>query len=112
MGQNKEYQVSLTKQASKLFKKLKDRREKEILLTRLEKLKYNPAQQGKALVKELSGYRSIRAVGQRYRIVYQIQEERVLVLVIAIGRRKEGDKNDIYTVTKKILETLELQNED
>lgn len=111
MAQDKEYRISLTKRASKLFKKIKDRREQEILLARLEKLKFSPEQQGKALVKELTGNRSIRAVGQRYRIIYQIKEEKVLVLVIAIGRRKEGDKQDIYTVTKKILETFKSQND-
>lgn len=107
-----EYQVVLTKQATKLFNKIKDRREQKLLLAKLEKLKYNPEQQGKALVKELSGYRSVRAVGQRYRIVYQIQEELVLVTVIGIGRRKEGDKKDVYSVTKKIVENLKSSNDD
>ncbi|MGL5941508.1 MAG: type II toxin-antitoxin system RelE family toxin [Waterburya sp.] len=107
MEQDREYKVILTKQAQQLFKKIKDRKEQKILLTKLEKLKHNPNIQGKALVKELSGYRSIRAVGQRYRIVYQVLEEKVLVIVIGIGRRKEGDKNDIYSVTKKILDNLE-----
>lgn len=65
MEQNREYRVVLTKQARKLFKKIKDRREQQLLLAKLEKLKYNPNIQGKALVKELSGYRSVRAVGQR-----------------------------------------------
>lgn len=102
--QDKEYEIRLTKQARKLFGKIKDRREQEILLTRLEKLKYSPAQQGKALNKELSGYRSVRAVGQRYRIVDRVQQKRVLVLVVALGRRKEGDKKDIYTITKKLLD--------
>lgn len=106
MEQDREYKVILTKQAQQLFKKIKDRKEQKILLTKLEKLKHNPNIQGKALVKELSGYRSIRAVGQRYRIVYQVLEEKVLVVVIGIGRRKEGDKNDIYSVTKKILDNL------
>ena len=106
------YQVVLTKQAAKLFSKIKDRREQKLLLAKLEKLKYNPEQQGKALVKELSGYRSVRAAGQRYRIVYQIQEELVLVTVIGIGRRKEGDKKDVYSVTKKIVENLESSNDD
>ena len=73
MEENQEYQVILTKQARKLFRKIKDRREQQLLLVKLEKLKYNPNLQGKALVKELSNYRSIRAVGQRYRIVYQVQ---------------------------------------
>ncbi len=112
MEQNLEYQVVLTKQARKLFKRIKDRREKQLLLAKLEKLKYNPNQQGKALVKELSGYRSVSAVGQRYRIIYSIQEEQVLVVVIGIGRRKEGDKKDIYSVVKKILDNLEFKKDD
>ncbi|MGK7951841.1 MAG: type II toxin-antitoxin system RelE/ParE family toxin [Xenococcaceae cyanobacterium] len=112
MEQNLEYQVVLTKQARKLFKRIKDRREQQLLLAKLEKLKYNPNQQGKALVKELSGYRSVRAVGQRYRIIYSIQEEQVLVVVIGIGRRKEGDKKDIYSVVKKILDNLEFKKDD
>ena len=107
MEQSQEYQVILTKQSRKLFKKIKDRREKQLLLAKLEKLKYNPNIQGKALVKQLSGYRSVRAVGQRYRIVYQVQEEKVLVVVVGIGRRKEGNKKDIYSMTKKILDNLE-----
>ena len=50
MKENQEYQVILTKQARKLFKKIKDRREQQLLLAKLEKLKYNPNIQGKALV--------------------------------------------------------------
>ena len=107
MSGNQEYQVVLTQQARKLFKKIKDRREQQLLLAKLEKLKYNPNLQGKALVKELSNYRCVRAVGQRYRIVYQVQEEKVLVVVIAIGRRIEGDKKDVYSMTKKILDNFE-----
>ena len=44
MEQNLEYQVVLTKQARKLFNKIKDRREQQLLLAKLEKLKYNPNQ--------------------------------------------------------------------
>lgn len=109
--QDKEYEIRLTKQAQKLFNKIKDRREQEILLARLEKLKYSPEQQGKALTRELSGYRSIRAVGQRYRIVYQVQEKRVFVLIVAIGRRKEGGKKDIYTITKKLLDNFDTSDD-
>ncbi len=50
MKQNAEYQVVLTKQARKLFNKIKDRREQQLLLAKLEKLKHNPNIQGKALV--------------------------------------------------------------
>ena len=65
-----EYQVILTAQARQLFAEIKDRREQQLLLARLEKLKHEPEKQGKALSEELTGYRSIRAVGQRYRIIY------------------------------------------
>ena len=66
--------------------------------------------QGKALSEELTGYRSIRAVGQRYRIIYQIVEDKVLVVVVGIGRRKEGDKRDVYTVTMRLLVDMMLES--
>ena len=98
-----EYEVILFGQARELFAEIKDRREQEIILARLEKLKHDPDKQGKALSKELIGYRSVRAVGQRYRIIYRIEQDKVLVLVVGVGRRKEGDKGDVYEVTKRIL---------
>ncbi|MEG4328624.1 type II toxin-antitoxin system RelE/ParE family toxin [Microcoleus sp. herbarium5] len=66
--------------------------------------KVEAQKQGKALVDNLSGFRSIRAVGQRYRIVYQVEQDRVLVVVVGLGRRKDGDKKDIYTILEKLLE--------
>lgn len=107
-----EYQVILTLQAQQLFAQIKDRREQQLLLARIEKLKHDPDKQGKALSKELIGYRSVRAVGQRYRIIYQIEQDQVLVVVVGIGRRKEGDKQDIYTVTKRLLADLMQESEN
>jgi len=52
---------------------------------------------------ELIGYRSVRVVGQRYRILYTIEAERVPVIVVALGIRKEGDKKDAYELAKKLL---------
>lgn len=101
-----EYQVILTVQARQLFAQIKDRREQQLLLARIEKLKHDPDKQGKALSEDLIGYRSIRAVGQRYRIIYRIEEDQILVVVVGIGRRKEGDKRDVYEVTKRLLAAL------
>jgi mRNA interferase RelE/StbE len=70
----------------------------------LIKLKVESEKQGKALVDNLSGFRSVRAVGQRYRIVYKVEPAQVLVLVVGVGRRKDGDKKDIYTLLQKLLE--------
>jgi mRNA interferase RelE/StbE len=98
-----EYKIILSVQARKLFADIKDRREQSIVLARLEKLKYEPDKQGKALSEELSGYRSVRVVGQRYRIIYRIEQEQVVVLVVGIGRRKEGDKRDVYAITQQMV---------
>ena len=98
-----EYEIQLTPLALEMLESVKDRREQEKLRDRIDQLKVEPQKQGKALVDNLSGFRSIRAVGQRYRIVYQVEQDRVLVVVVGLGRRKDGDKKDIYTILEKLL---------
>ncbi|MCH2243455.1 MULTISPECIES: type II toxin-antitoxin system RelE family toxin [Crocosphaera] len=101
----------MTKQAKQLLKAIKDRREQSLIFKRLEKLKSEPEKQGKALTNELKGYRSIRAVGQRYRIVYQINDQNITVIIVAIGRRKQGDKNDVYEVMRSLLSEISQEEE-
>ncbi|NER24660.1 MAG: hypothetical protein F6J96_28960 [Symploca sp. SIO1C2] len=50
-----EYQVILTTQVRKLFPQIKDTREQQLLLSRIEKLKHDPDKQGKALSADLIG---------------------------------------------------------
>ena len=69
----------------------------------MDQLAESPEQQGKPLVGELAGFRSVRAVGQRYRIVYRVERQEVVVVIVAVGRRKASDKNDIYELAKKLL---------
>ena len=78
-----------------LFRSLRDR---------INQLKIDPEKQGKALVDNLAGLRSIRAVGQRYRVVYQVQASAIVILVVGIGLRKDGDKKDIYRILGKLFE--------
>ncbi|MGH7367275.1 MAG: type II toxin-antitoxin system RelE family toxin [Candidatus Rokuibacteriota bacterium] len=52
---------------------------------------------------ELAGFRSIRAVGQKYRIVYRVQRQDVVVMIVAVGRRKHGDTGDIHALARKLL---------
>jgi len=98
-----EYTIQLTPLALEMLTAINDRREQEKLSERIDQLKVEPEKQGKALVDNLSGFRSVRAVGQRYRIVYRVEQAQVLVLVVGIGRRKDGDKKDIYTLLEKLL---------
>lgn len=52
-----------------------------------EKLMVDPLKFGKPLIRNLSGLFKLR-VGD-YRIIYQVKEKEVIVVVIKIGHRKE-----------------------
>lgn len=98
------YTVRLTQQAKKMLLAISDRRVQTKLADRMEELSLNPEKQGKALLSTLSGYRSVRAVGQRYRIIYAINDDSITVLVVARGMRKEKDRKDIYRLARKLIQ--------
>ncbi|MCX5962916.1 MAG: type II toxin-antitoxin system RelE/ParE family toxin [Cyanobacteria bacterium] len=99
-----EYEIQFSPLAMEMLMEVRDKRELEKLRDRINQLKLEPDKQGKVLTDNLAGLRSVRAVGQRYRIVYEIEEETIVVLVIGVGRRKEGDKRDIYRLLGKLLQ--------
>ncbi len=82
---------------------IKDKRHQKAISSRIDKLKIEPEKQGKPLTGQLINYRSLRDVGQRYRIIYQVENDKVVVLVVGIGLRKEGNKEDIYNLLQKLL---------
>src|SRR6266704_3924270 len=98
----KRWNVIIMPVAKKQLASIRNRRVQEGLRTSLRRLEYEPEKQGKPLVDELIGYRSLRAVGQRYRILYKLEEEQVIVAVVALGIRKAGDKKDVYELAKKL----------
>lgn len=97
------YQIEVTPQALKMLRNISDRRVQTKIRERIDGLAQEPAKQGKPLTEELTSYRSLRAVGQRYRIIYRVEDERVLVFVLAIGLRKQKSRKDIYQLAKKLL---------
>jgi mRNA interferase RelE/StbE len=99
----KRFNLRWSVQARDLLISISDRRVREKIVEQVRQLEAEPEKQGKPLTGELSGYRSLRAVGQRYRIVYRVEKEKTIVWVIALGIRKEGSKRDIYTLAKKLL---------
>lgn len=90
-------------QARDLLMAISDRRVRQNIFEKVRVLENKPEKQGKPLIGELRGFRSLRAAGQRYRIIYQIEKEKFIVWVVALGIRKEGSKRDIYTLAKKLL---------
>jgi len=78
------YRIVFTPAALHTFEAIADRRIREQIRNRINGLAHDPEQQGKPLSGELAGCRSLRAAGQRFRIVYRVERARVLVLVLAV----------------------------
>ncbi len=97
------WRIVLTPKARAMLAAIRDRRVLESIRDRIDGLAHDPDKQGKALGGELAGLRSLRATGQRYRIIYRVEGKRVLVIVLAIGLRREGDRSDIYELARKLL---------
>ena len=79
-----EYGVRLTKQAENFLKKL-DKKSGVRVRNKLRQLGRNP-RLGKPLTANLSGMWSLR-IG-KYRSIYTIEDDKLVVLIIDIGHRK------------------------
>ncbi len=97
------YRILITDTCLRLIEKIPDKKIQRSILDRIQKLSDEPEKQGKKLVKDLAGFRSVHAAG-RYRIIYKIEKRTVITYVLAAGIRKEGDKKDIYKIAKKLLD--------
>lgn len=97
------WNVEITKVALKQLQDIADKRVRNNLFERIEELSIDPEGQGKPLRDELSGLRCVRAIGQRYRIVYKVERDQVIVLVVAVGIRKQGDRSDIYQIAARLM---------
>lgn len=95
--------VVLTGSALELLRAIPDARERALMAYAIDSLSSNPIARGKPLLGELAGHRSLRAVGQRYRIIYRVEDNTVVVLVLALGRRREGDRGDVYALARRLL---------
>ncbi len=98
------YKILITDTCLALIEKIPDKKIRRTILNRIEGLSDEPDKQGKMLVKDLSGFRSIHAAG-RYRIIYKVDKQTVIIYILAAGIRKQGDKKDIYKIAKKLLDS-------
>jgi mRNA interferase RelE/StbE len=97
------YRVRLTLTARSMLAAITDRRTREQICDWIDGLAQDPVLQGKPLLGELKGYRSLRPAGQRYRIIYRVHEATIEVLVVALGGREEGSREDIYRLAQRLL---------
>lgn len=84
------WRVELSLPAKKQFAAISDRRVQQQIQKRIDSLEYKPEKQGKPMTNELAGCYSVRAVGQRYRIIYLLKESQMLVLVVALASARQA----------------------
>jgi len=91
------YSVYFTREAKRNIEKL-DPSTRKVIQKAIESLAVNPAK-GKPLSYELAGLHSLRTAD--YRIIYRVREKQLVIIVIAVGHRKE-----IYKRLKEIIPEL------
>lgn len=96
----REYAVLWTDPAGQLLEKTADKQTQRKLLEAADGLARDPRNQGKALTHELAGFRRIRF--SRYRILYTVDDDRGVVWVATIGIRREGSRDDVYELARKL----------
>ena len=96
------FEVSLTPTASRMLANISDRRIQGELAERAKRLAEEPEKQGGALAGELAGLRSVRAVGQRCRIIYRVRQAQAGVQLLSRGHRKKGTRKDIYRLRRRL----------
>lgn len=109
MSSMDKYKVDLSIESANYLRSVDGSIRKGIYKT-LSGLKTSPEDLGKPLRDELSGYRSVRACGRRYRIIFRITSPHVAspafqqgrVEVALIGIRRDGDRSDVYLVASKL----------
>ena len=97
------FEILFTSEANKMLGEISDRRIRDQIIRRIENLAEDPDKQGKALTGDLSGYRAIRASGQRYRIIYSVERNVVQVIIVAAGIRRACDRRDIYNLARRLV---------
>jgi mRNA interferase RelE/StbE len=97
------YRIEITPAAMEALKAIADRRTRRAIMRRIDALAEEPEKQGKALRGWLTGFMSIRTAGQRYRVVYRVENKEKLVLVYMVGIRKEGSRRDVYELAEHLV---------
>ncbi len=97
------YRIEITPTALEALQAITDRRTRAAIVRRIDGLAQEPQMQGKSLRGDLAGFLSVRAAGQRYRVVYRVEEQNQRVVVYLVGIRKEGSHRDVYALAQRLV---------
>ena len=97
------YRIDITPTALEMLEAIRDRRTRAAIVRRIDALAEEPYKQGNTLRGELAGFISVRAAGQRYRVVYKVDEREQRVVVYLVGIRREGNRKDVYALAQRLV---------
>jgi len=97
------YRIEITPTALKALEAIADRRTRMAIIRRIDALVKEPEKQGKPLRGWLAGFLSLRAAGQRYRVVYIVNNGGNRVLVYMVDIRNEGNRRDVYALAEHLV---------
>ena len=103
MNPSRRHTILWTETALEMLEAVGARRIQQQLFDTSKRLEAKPEKQGKPLREELLGFRSLRVVGQRYRIIYSIDAAAGTVHVVAAGIRREGARDDVYLLAQRLV---------
>ncbi len=98
-----DYQVEITPTAFEALEAISDSRTRSTIVRRIDALAEEPEKQGKPLRGWLSGFLSARATGQRYRVVYRVDNAKKRVLVYLVGIRRRERRRDVYSLAERLV---------
>ena len=82
--------LEFTEKAQKQFNKLDSSVRKEVANALSRRLR-NPRMSSSRLRGNLAGLYKIKLVSLRLRVIYKVIDDRMIVLVVSIGKRENGD---------------------
>jgi mRNA interferase RelE/StbE len=98
------HRIEITATALEALQRITDGRTRAAIGRRIDGLADEPRSQGKALRGKLAGLWSVRAAGQRYRIIYRMTGKNEVVVVLLVGIRRNGSRQDIYVLAQRLIE--------
>ena len=98
------YQIEITPTAVESLEAIADRRTRGSIIRRIDALAEEPGKQGKPLRGWLAGFLSARAAGQRYRVVYKVDDGDQQVLIYIVAIRREGSHRDVYALAERLVQ--------
>ena len=101
------YSVTLAPTAFNALAKVRDRKTRASIAKEIDGLAQDPSRKGKPLeAPPLEGLHAARVVRERYRILYEIDEEGRRVVVLFVGERRPGSQRDVYARAARLLAVL------